>query len=107
MRKGKTYILAAVLLVAVVALAGFAAACGGRQQFGVQPQPGRPPRPRTSQQQILGKAPSGLAAEIVDAGTVVVANDANYAPQSSVDKATGELVGFDVDVANKMAESSA
>jgi polar amino acid transport system substrate-binding protein len=33
-----------------------------------------------------------------------VANDANYPPQSSVDQATGELVGFDVDVAKKMAE---
>ena len=55
-------------------------------------------------QQILGEAPTGLAAKIVDAGTVVVANDANYPPQSSVDKATGELVGFDVDVANKMGE---
>ena len=35
---------------------------------------------------------------------MVVANDANYAPQSSIDKATGDLVGFDVDVAKKMAE---
>jgi polar amino acid transport system substrate-binding protein len=53
---------------------------------------------------ILGHDPTGLAKEIVDKGVVIVANDANYPPQSSVDKATGELVGFDVDVAKAMAE---
>jgi polar amino acid transport system substrate-binding protein len=102
MRKGKTYILVAVLLVAVIALAGVAAACGGGDTE-------ESPSPEATSaadiaQQILGKAPSGLAAKIVEAGTVVVANDANYPPQSSVDKATGDLVGFDVDVANKMGE---
>ena len=41
---------------------------------------------------ILGHAPTGLAATIVNRGTVIVANDANYPPQSSVDQATGKLV---------------
>jgi polar amino acid transport system substrate-binding protein len=103
MRKGKTYILAAVLLVAVIALAGFAAACGGSDDTESSPSP-QATTAADIAQQILGKAPSGLAAKIVTADTVVVANDANYAPQSSIDKATGDLVGFDVDVAKKMAE---
>ncbi len=103
MRKGKTYILAAVLLVAVIALAGFAAACGGSSDSESSPSP-QATSAADIAQQILGKAPTGLAAKIVTAGTVVVANDANYAPQSSIDKATGDLVGFDVDVAKKMAE---
>jgi len=103
MRKGKTYILAAVLLVAVIALAGFAAASGGSSNSGSSPSPQATSAADVAQQ-ILGKAPTGLAAKIVTADTVVVANDANYAPQSSIDKATGDLVGFDVDVAKKMAE---
>ena len=103
MRKGKTYILAAVLLVAVIALAGVLAACGGSSSTESSPSP-QATSAADIAQQILGKAPSGLAQKIVDAGTVIVANDANYPPQSSVDQATGDLVGFDVDVANKMAE---
>ena len=54
-------------------------------------------------QKALAEKPE-LAKKIVDAGTVVVANDANYPPQSSIDKATGKLVGFDVDVADQMAK---
>jgi polar amino acid transport system substrate-binding protein len=104
MRKGKTYILAAVLLVAVIALAGFAAACGGSSDSGSASPSPQATSAADIAQQILGKAPAGLAAKIVAADTVVVANDANYAPQSSIDKSTGELVGFDVDVAKKMAE---
>jgi polar amino acid transport system substrate-binding protein len=104
MRKGKTYILAAVLLVAIIALAGFAAACGGSSDSGSSSPSPQATSAADIAQQILGAAPTGLAAKIVTADTVVVANDANYAPQSSIDKATGDLVGFDVDVAKKMAE---
>ena len=53
---------------------------------------------------ILGHAPTGLAADIATKGEVIVANDSNYAPQSSVDPTTKEVVGFDVDVAKGMAE---
>ena len=52
---------------------------------------------------ILGHAPTGLALDVVTKGEVVVANDSNYAPQSSVDPVTKEVVGFDVDVAKGMA----
>ncbi len=105
MRKGKTYILAAVLLVAVVALAGIVAACGSSSDTSASASASSAATtPMEKAKEILGHDPTGLAAKIVDAGTVVVANDANYPPQSSVDQATGELVGFDVDVAKKMGE---
>lgn len=103
MRKSKTYILVAVLLVAVIALAGVAAACGSDSTTEASPSP-QATSAADIAQQILGKAPTGVAQKIIEAGTVIVANDANYAPQSSVDQATGDLVGFDVDVATKMAE---
>ena len=102
MHKGKTFILAAVLLIAIVALMGTVAACGGDDTT-TEPSPAATSAADIAQQ-ILGKAPTGLAATIINRGSVIVANDANYAPQSSVDQATGDLVGFDVDVAKKMGE---
>ena len=52
---------------------------------------------------ILGHAPRGLAKTVVRRGKVLVANDLKYPPQSSVDPTTHKLVGFDVDVAKKVA----
>ena len=106
MRKGKTYILAAVLLIAIVAIAGFAAACGSSSSSSSSSSSASAAAtsPMDIATKILGHAPTGLAATIVNRGSVIVANDANYPPQSSVDQATGKLVGFDVDVANKMGE---
>jgi len=106
MRKGKTYILAAVLLVAIVAIAGVAAACGSSDD-GTSTEASASSAattPMDKAKEILGQDPTGLAAKIVDTGTVIVANDANYPPQSSIDKNTGDMVGFDVDVAKKMGE---
>jgi polar amino acid transport system substrate-binding protein len=107
MRKGKTYILAAVLLVAIVAFAGVLAACGSDD--GTTDESASPTAQATSAadiaQQILGKAPSGVAKEIVDRGTVLVSTDANYAPQSSVNQDTGELEGFDIDTALAMGKA--
>lgn len=101
MRKGKTYILVAALLVLTVAVMGVVAACGSGSTDESSPAATSALEKAT---EILGHEPTGLAKTIVDRGSVIVANDANYAPQSSVDKATGKLVGFDVDVANKMGE---
>jgi polar amino acid transport system substrate-binding protein len=106
MRKGKTYILAAVLLVVIVAIAGVAAACGSSDD-GTSTEASASSAattPMDKAKEILGQDPTGLAAKIVDTGTVIVANDANYPPQSSIDKNTGDMVGFDVDVAKKMGE---
>jgi polar amino acid transport system substrate-binding protein len=109
MRKGKTYILMTVLLVAVIALAGILAACGGDEATTEESaSPTSAPAIEGSAMErataILGHEPTGLAAEIVTAGEVVVANDSNYPPQSYLDPDTNEIVGFDVDVAKGMAE---
>ncbi len=113
MRNRKTYILVVLLLIAAVAMLAVAAGCGSEEEGG-----GETAEPSASAssggeitgsaaeraEAILGKAPSGLAATIVERGTVLVSTDANYAPQSSIDQETNELVGFDIDVAKAMAE---
>jgi len=53
---------------------------------------------------ILGHAPRGLAKTVVLRGKMRVANDRNYPPQSYVDRETGKLVGFDVDVARRVSQ---
>lgn len=109
MRKRKTYIVVAVLLVAIVGMMGLANGCGSSDTTdGASASPtggaaisGSAMERATA---TLGHAPTGLALDIVTKGEVVVANDSNYAPQSSVDPVTKEVVGFDVDVAKGMAE---
>ena len=109
MRKGTTYIVMAVLLIAIVGMMGFAIGCGSSDTTA---EPSASPTGAVAisgsamerATAILGHAPTGLANDIVTLGEVVVANDSNYAPQSSVDPVTKEVVGFDVDVAKGMAE---
>jgi ABC-type amino acid transport substrate-binding protein len=108
MRKGKFYLAMAALVVAILAAMSVVVGCGGSDQKAEAGEPS----PSTAlsgsaadrAQTILGKAPTGLAAKIVERGSVIVANDSNYPPQSSIDQASGELVGFDVDVAKKMGQ---
>jgi polar amino acid transport system substrate-binding protein len=45
-----------------------------------------------------------LLAEVCDAGRITVSTDPAYPPQSSLDKKTGEYVGFDIDVATEIAD---
>ncbi len=45
-----------------------------------------------------------LLAQVCDAGRLVVSTDPAYPPQSSLDKKTGEYVGFDIDVATEIAK---
>jgi polar amino acid transport system substrate-binding protein len=103
MSRGKWFILAAVIIVAVMATLALAA-CGDAAEEPAAEDTALAGTAAERAVEILGREPTGLAKEIVDKGVVVVANDANYAPQSSIDEATGELVGFDVDVALKMGE---
>jgi polar amino acid transport system substrate-binding protein len=107
MRKGKTYIVVAVLLVAIVGMMGLAIGCGssgGSSSPSASPTGGAISGSAMERATaILGHAPTGLALDVVTKGEVVVANDSNYAPQSSVDPVTKEVVGFDVDVAKGMA----
>lgn len=102
MLKGKTHILAAILLIAALAVAFAAVGCGGEGGT-AEPSPAATSAADIAQE-VLGQEPTGLAADIIGRGYVIVANDADYPPQSSVDQATGELVGFDVDVAKRMGE---
>jgi len=107
MRKGKMSIVAAVLLATILAAAALATGCGGSSSPAEEASSSPAAIEGTAAERaeaILGHAPAGLAKKIIDSGTVVVTNDPNYPPQSSIDKDTGELVGFDVDVAKKMAE---
>ena len=110
MRKGRTYIVVAVLLVAIVGLMGIAIGCGssGNDSSSASASPTGTAAISGSAMErataILGHEPTGLALDIVTKGEVVVANDSNYAPQSSVDEVTKEVVGFDVDVAKGVAE---
>jgi polar amino acid transport system substrate-binding protein len=103
MSKGKWFILGTVVLLAVVAMFALAA-CGDEAEEPAAEETALTGSAAERAAAILEREPTGLAKEIVDRGTVIVANDANYAPQSSIDEATGELVGFDVDVALKMGE---
>ncbi len=108
MRKRKSYIVVAVLLVAIVAMMGLAIGCGssgGGSSPSASPTGGAISGSAMERATaILGHEPTGLALDIVTKGKVVVANDSDYAPQSSVDPVTKEVVGFDVDVAKGMAE---
>ena len=109
MSKRKTYTVVAVLLVAIVGMMGLAIGCGSSSTTdGASASPTETAAITGSAMErataILGHAPTGLALDIVTKGEVVVANDSNYAPQSSVDPVTKEVVGFDVDVAKGMAE---
>jgi len=110
MRTSKTYIVVAVLLVAIVGMMGLAIGCGSSDttdETSASPTSGGGSLEGSAAERalaILGHEPTGLAKEIVDSGQILVANDPNYAPQSFIDETTNELVGFDVDVALGMAE---
>ncbi len=83
---------AVVLLGAAAAVAG----CGGHPAAQTT---------KTATQRftaILGHAPSGLAATVAARGTLIVGEDPQFAPQSSVDS-TDAWSGFDVDVARAIA----
>lgn len=107
MRKSRTY-LGAALLVALLAMAAFVVACGDEEKAPAPEESSAAAALEGSALErataILGHEPTGKALEVVTRGTMIVNNDPKYPPQSSIDEATGELVGFDVDVAKKVAE---
>jgi ABC-type amino acid transport substrate-binding protein len=91
-RRGAAIALAAVLAVAV-------ATCVAACSSGGSGQTSRTPVQRFAG--ILGHGPSGLARTVARRGTLIVGEDPEFAPQSSVDS-TGAWSGFDVDVARKL-----
>jgi len=96
-RKGLTW--RATILVAIGVLTAALAACGSSST----PSSTSSSPAASKMEQILGHAPTGLAAQILQRNQIVVTNDPNYPPQSYVTK-SGTLIGFDVDVAKKVAE---
>ena len=89
-------------LLAVAVTAGVAASAVAFGACSLIPGAKSSPKPSaTSVAQILGHEPKGVAAKIARTGQIVVANDADYPPQSYEED--GKLVGFDVDVAEKVA----
>lgn len=104
MKKGRIYIPMTVLLLVAMAFPSILAACGGDEATGESSRSPEATSAADIAQQILGRAPSGLAAAIIDRGSVIVSTDADYAPQSSVNEDTGELEGFDIDVAKAVGE---
>lgn len=50
------------------------------------------------------KASGDQLAAICDKGTLTVSTDPKYPPQSALDEATGDYVGFDIDVAKEIAK---
>ena len=98
----------ALCLIAILAM-GIVAGCGSKDDTSSGASPsssagGLEGSAADRAATILGQAPTGLAQKIVDKGVVIVANDAAYPPQSSINKDTGEMEGFDVDVALAMGE---
>jgi len=93
--------LVLVALVAVVLVAG----CGSSNNT-TSPSASAsnaPLTPTDSFTKILGHAPTGEAATIAQRGQMVVVDDANYPPQSYINK-SGTLIGFDVDVAKQVGK---
>lgn len=98
---GRTAPLAAVLLAVIVGSAAVVAGCGGADKKADTSATGSAAeRAKT----ILGHEPTGLAKKIVTRGSMIVANDANYEPCSYLDPKTNEIIGFDVDVANRVGK---
>jgi ABC-type amino acid transport substrate-binding protein len=105
MSVGKTHFPAVLLLGVAIAVTAFAAGCS---LFGSSPNASSSsPLPASAAERaraILGHAPTGLAKAVVDRGSVIVAVDADYPPQSSLDEKTGKPAGFDVDVAEQVGK---
>ena len=101
-RCGSGIAIAAVVAIAALAVGIVLAGCGG-----AHPASGPSTGPTGSAAEralaILGHAPTGLAKAVVGRGVLVVGIDPAYPPQSSVDAATGQPSGFNVDVAKGIA----
>lgn len=61
------------------------------------------PQAEGSTCESVDTASGDLLAEVCDAGVIQVSTDPAYPPQSSINTETGELEGFDIDVATEIA----
>jgi polar amino acid transport system substrate-binding protein len=92
--KGKWFILFSVLVLSAIVLS----ACGA------QPATETPGYPAEGQPPAGETAPTGYPA--AETEVVQVATDATWPPFELVDEATKELVGFDIDLMNAIAEKA-
>jgi polar amino acid transport system substrate-binding protein len=99
MKKAKWLTLVAMVLVTVAAVA-VVTGCGSSSSSS-SPSAAASMTPTQSFTKILGHAPTGEAATIATKGSILVVDDADYPPQSYIDK-SGNLIGFDVDVAKEV-----
>ncbi len=102
MKKAKWLTLVAGALVTVVAVAVVAGCGSSSSSSSSSPSAAASMTPTQAFTKILGHAPTGMAATIATKGSFVVVDDANYPPQSYIDK-NGNLIGFDVDVAKRLS----
>lgn len=94
-RRSRRAAAAVATLVVLLAAAGLLASCGHKSAASTQ-------TPTQRFTAILGHRPTGLAATIAARGTLMVGEDPEFAPQSTVDSG-GTWSGFDVDVAREVA----
>lgn len=93
----KMNVLFSVLVIVALALT----ACGGGEEPAAPPAPPEPAEPTAKP--VEEPETQDLLDKVVEAGVLVVSTDPNYAPQSFLNDA-GELDGFDIDTAKKVAK---
>jgi polar amino acid transport system substrate-binding protein len=94
-------LLAAALLALIVPLA----ACGGDDSSTATDEPaGSDETTAAAGEGPCAEDPTDLLAEVCDKGVFTVSTDSAYPPQSSLNEQTGELEGFDIDVATEIAK---
>jgi ABC-type amino acid transport substrate-binding protein len=101
--KGTKPLAIVVLCLLIVLAASAVAGCGSSSSSSSPSASASPTTAADSFAAILGHAPAGMAADIAQKGEIKVVDDANYPPQSYIDK-QGNLIGFDVDVAKRLGE---
>jgi polar amino acid transport system substrate-binding protein len=103
MKKARWLAVVVVVLVAAGAVAMVAGCGSSNSSSSSSPSAAASLTPTQSFTKILGHAPTGEAATIASRGQIVVVDDADYPPQSYIDKSGGgKLIGFDVDTANEV-----
>ena len=101
MKKARWLAIVVVVLVAAGAVATVAGCGSSSSSSSSSPSAAASLTPTQSFTKILGHAPTGEAATIASRGQIVVVDDADYPPQSYIDK-NGNLIGFDVDTAKEV-----
>ncbi len=101
MKKARWLAVVVVGLVAAAAVATVAGCGSSSSSSSSSPSAAASLTPTQSFTKILGHAPTGEAATIASRGQIVVVDDADYPPQSYIDK-NGNLIGFDVDTAKEV-----